>query len=444
MQLESVLIVYTIAFVLLLPILFVKGFRKKLRKKLDYSIYYIKYVLGWIIGINGDIRMGKTSLMSGLSSLCQLIIINDIDDLLNKTMKIFKYIDFNVLNDQLKNYYETVIDEKIGYPDFEKITEMVLEIYQLDGDSIHYDMIGHKKIRKLILDYIFSYYCLEIRNNFVQSKTPFYSNITHQFNLKLNLEWLNIRDAFKEKDYAILDWMVILIDELTDEAGAMKYLEDPKDESGAKEYRRKLGQIHQERNRIISTKQDVMDEIKKFRNLTHSNLVIDERVSTLGNHMWIYHLIEFVCNIPILLLKLFVINPIFIWSKLTRKGLSWGDIYKYYHDKTGIIRKQESKLYYYKMFFQSIGYNRYQGYKLKRAEDIERVTADRDYFDLVIPTKYCWGTYNTHYYASMQEDLLNNSTTQTSEVNPFKKINFFIKDKVTEQEQNGVGEFEFN
>jgi len=382
--------------------------------------------------------------MSGLASLCQIIIINEIQDLLNKTMKIFKEIDFNVLNEELKVLYENVIDAETDYPDFDRITDLILDRYNLDGESLHFDMVGHKKIRKLIVDYIFSFYCLEIRNNFVQSKTPFYSYITHNFNLSLDMNWLRIREAHKNKDYAILDWMVELIDESTDELGAMKYLDDIKDESGQKEYRRKYGQIHQERNRIITTKQDVMDEIKKFRNLTHSNLVIDQKVSTLGNHMWIYHLIEFVYYIPVNLLKLFVINPIFLWSKITRKGLSWHEIYDYYHHKTGLIRKQESKLYYYKMFFQSIGYNRYQGYELKRAEDIEKVSADRDYFDLYIPTRFCWGTYNTHYYAPMQEDLLKNSNTHTSEVNPFEKLSFFGNNDETLKEQNGDDDYEFN
>ena len=150
------------------------------------------------------------------------------------------------------------------YPDFDQLTEAIMDAHKLKGEGLHYNMVGQVKIQKLILDYIFGLYVLNVRNNYVQSKTPFYSNVTHNFSLGLNIEWLKIREAYKNKDYAILDWMVILIDELTDEAGAMTYMDDLKDLAGAKEYRRKFGQIHQERNRMISTKQDVMDEVKSI------------------------------------------------------------------------------------------------------------------------------------------------------------------------------------
>jgi len=437
-MLFNLIIVYAIVLALMLPFIFVKSYRITLKMRMNYSLYYIRVVLGWIIGINGDIRMGKTSLLSGLSSMCVMLIMSDIEALMDKTMRIFKKIDFNEFNKIL-----TEVFNEVKYPDFEALTEEILESYQIDGDGMFFNMVGHIEYRKLILDYVFAFYVLNVRNNFVQSKTPFYSNVTHNFSMKLNLEWLKIREAYKNKDYAILDWMVILIDELTDEAGAMAYLDDIKDLAGAKEYRRKMGQIHQERNRIISTKQDVMDEVKKYRNLTHSNLVLEEKVSTVGNHMWIYHILEFIHGIPVWFLNTFVIKPKFIWSLIRRKGLTYYDVYKPYHDKVGLIRNNESKLYYYKIFFDSIGYNKYYGFKLKRAEDIERVSSEKDEFKLYIPTYYCFGTYNTHYYSYMQKELLENSNTATSEVNPFVKKSFFNGDQESSDQKEGDA-FEFN
>lgn len=439
----EIIIVYSIALLLLLPFIFVKSKRIILSSKFSYAIYFVKNVLGWIIGINGPIRVGKTSSQSGLSSICQIIIIQEINELLDRTMKIFKMIDFNELhNDLIKKFDES---EHKPYPEFEVITDEILIKYKLNGEALHFNMIGNIKVRKLILDYIFAYYCLMIRNNFVQSKTSFYSNITHQFSINLNTDWLKIREAYKSKDYAILDWMVILIDELTDEASAMSYLSDIKDEQGGKEYRRKFGQIHQERNRIITTKQDVMDEVKKYRNLTHSNLILEDKVSTTGNHMWIFHIIKFFNQMPERLLKIFIIIPRFLFRKITFRFIPYHQIYKYYHDKVGWIRKQESKLYYYKMFFDSIGYNRYSGYILKQAEDIERSKADRDLFTIYIPTIYCWGTYDTHFYKDMQIQLLKNSNTKPDIENPFVKKTFFEpKESLTNQiKEIGDDNFEF-
>ena len=53
------IITYSVVFLLLLPIFYIRMYRVNLKRKYNYSVYYVKSVLGWIIGINGDIRMGK-------------------------------------------------------------------------------------------------------------------------------------------------------------------------------------------------------------------------------------------------------------------------------------------------------------------------------------------------------------------------------------------------
>lgn len=442
----NIIIIYTVNLILVLPLLIVRSSALKYSLRFQRTIYYVQYVLGWIIGINGPIRTGKTSLLSGLSSVCQIIITNEIQDLLKRTMKIFKHIDFNHFNAYLDQIYSK--DKELI--DFDLLTNVMLEMFNLDGEKLHYTLIGNIKVKKLITDYIFAYYCLHVRNNYVQSKTPFYSNITHNYSLELNTKWLGIREAYKHKDYAILDYMVILIDETTDEAGAMAYLDDVKDETGAKEYRRKFGQIHQERNRIITTKQDVMDEVKRFRNLTHSNLVIDQKVKVVGQYPLIYKTLEIITKMPLVLLHVFKIYPR-LFGRLLLSVITFGkiqrhskhDLLTYYYQKTGLKRNIENKLYYYKNFFTSIGYNHYYGFILNRAEDIEKSTADREEFSFYIPTPYCFGTYDTHYYKEMQKELLDASTTTPKESNPFIKSPFFSNHDVASTSQEGDDEFEF-
>lgn len=420
-----------------LPFIAVMTSSKIYRYQFRRSIGFVKNILGFIIGINGPIRVGKTSFQSGLSSICQIITMNNIQELMDKTKMIFKEIDFNEFNSLLIELFPTT-DE---LPDFDQLTIFFLEYYSLDVKGIHYDMLGQISIYKLILDYIQAFWVLVIRNNFVQSKTPFYSHITRNYNMNLETDWLKIREAYQKKNYAIYDWITLLIDELTDEAGAMEYLNDVKDESGGKEYRRKFGQIHQERNRIITTKQDVMDEVKKYRNLTHSNLVIDEKVKIVGNHMWIYNIFEYLLMKRIKTIRFIKIFPRFIWSKLRREGLSLSDIEDEYRNRVGKYRKIENKLYYIKHFFKSIGYNRYYGFIIKRAEDIERSKADRDEFAMYIPTVYCFGTYDTHLYKTMQNELLSKSQVISSEVNSFDEKKYFQKSEAIAQE--GVDEYAF-
>ncbi len=442
----NIIIIYILNILLVLPLLIVRASALNYSMRFQRTIGYVQHVLGWIIGINGPIRTGKTSLLSGLSSISQIIIMNEIQSLLTRTIKIFKRVDFNHFN----SYLDELFSDQEENIDFELITDVMLEIFKLDGEKLHYTMIGNIKVRKLITDYIFAYYCLHVRNNFVQSKTPFYSHITYNYNLELNTRWLGIREAYKNKDYAILDYMVILIDETTDEAGAMAYLDDIKDEAGGKEYRRKFGQIHQERNRIITTKQDVMDEVKKYRNLTHSNLVIDQKVRVVGHHPIIYKVAEFITKLPLLFLYIFKIYPrligrniLFLMTFGRIQRHSKHDLITYYFQKTGLKRNIENKLYYYKNFFTSTGYNHYYGYILKRAEDIDKITADREEFSFYIPTIYCFGTYDTHYYKEMQKELLDNSQTVATESNPFIKNPFFSQDDVASTSQEGDDKFEF-
>ena len=302
-----------------------------------------------------------------------------------------------------------------------------------------------RSVRKYILDYVQAVFVYNVRQNFVQSKTPFYSHITGNWNLELEVDWLSIKDAYRNKDYAILDWVVILIDELTDEASAGMWQEDVKDLSGAKEYRRKFGQIHQERNRLITSKQDVMDEVKKYRNLTHSHLIVDEKVSTVGNHYWIHSLAEKILSIYLFLHKYFFVKVKYYFNKIRKKikGVSFDDYYESYCNEVYIIRKVSNYLYYLKQFLTSIGYNRYFGRVLQRAEDIEKVSADVEHFHLLIPSLECWGTYDSHYFKSMQQDLIKNSSTIAKELKPNFNPNFFEDEDLKKYTDKGDGNFEF-
>jgi hypothetical protein len=452
-ELTMMIIVYSINFLLLLPFIIVKTQSKIFQYQFHRTIAYVKNKLGIIIGINGPIRVGKTSLQSGLSSVCQIITIQEISDMMSRTKVIFNHIDFNEFDALAMN----ILLQFQGLPEFDVLANEFLNHYDLDGNAIHYDMIGQVTTEKLILDYLYALWVMNIRNNFVQSKTPFYSHITGTYNMNLETDWLNIRDAYKNKNYAIHDWMTLLIDELTDEAGAMEYLSDVKDQKGGKEYRRKFGQIHQERNRMITTKQDVMDEVKKYRNLTHSNLVIDEKVQMVANFMWIYNIIAYFMNQKISMILFFRVLPVFLRGRfkallvnpfrllLKKPSISWityDELKEIHRNRIGRFRHIENKLYYMKQFFKSIGYNRYVGFNIKRAEDIERSTAERDEVILYIPTHLCFGTYETHLYRSYQTDLLKRSEVISHEVNSYKDKQHLMT-KVDDVSPEGIDDLDF-
>lgn len=443
----TIIVLLIVDILLLLPFIIIFRKNAELKTAFDRTIYYFKSKMGFVISVNGPIRTGKTSSQSGLSSIAQLLIIQDIQELIEKTKMIFPNLDFNEIDNLIMNYYSKfTFKNKDDFPDFDLIANQIILLNDLDPKSYINNFIGNSNVNKLILDYCQALFAINVRNNFVHSKTPFYSHITGKFNLEFDVEWMSIRNAYKNKKYAIYDWTVILIDEVTDEAGSGNFHESLKDLSGAKEYRRKMGQIHQERNIIITTKQDVLDEVRKYRNLTHTNLLLEDRVSTVGNYYFIYSFIKKIISIYLFIHKHLVVKLKYLKQKYVKKNkvCNFGEFYEFYCNKTSVIRNSNNYLYYLKEFLTSIGYNRYYGKVLKRAEDIDKVSADTEEFYLFIPTMYCWGTYDTHLYKSMQTDLIKKSEVISKEIVPELDPHFFEEESNNSQtEDKGGDRFEF-
>ena len=89
------IIIMIINIILIIPFLIIKRERNQLYDHFMYSINYVAVKLGFIISVNGPIRIGKTSLQSGLGHISERIIIENILDLIEKTKMIFRKISFN-------------------------------------------------------------------------------------------------------------------------------------------------------------------------------------------------------------------------------------------------------------------------------------------------------------------------------------------------------------
>ena len=257
----------------------------------------------------------------------------------------------------------------------------------------------------------------------------FYSHVTASFNYDYKLDQQKIFDAFSNRDYAIYDYMIELIDEASDEIGANKRFEDIKEESGDKEYRRKYGQIHQERNRMISTKQDVKDEIKRFRTLTQSNLWLPNKIDIQGNFKFTYELIESSIDLIFKIYKVIKLFIPYMYKKFTNKDfkdLEYETYKSQAFEKVNIERNIRNKLLHIKWFFKSIGYNHYEIWNYPSEDDVKK--RDPIYYDKLkfyIPTIYCFGTYETHFYRMIQDELLKISETQSTEINNFLNPSYF-------------------
>ena len=422
---QTIILLLLMNTALLAPLVFIIIKREYFKHKYELS-KKLASLLGFLISINGAIRAGKTSFQSGLSHIFQIEIEEKLKNLLLEVRIIYKKIDFQRINNLLDELFK-----KSSYPNFKEAHQLVtknLKQYNMSRSLIH-NFLSSRTSYEMLKDYIFAYWVLNYRKNYVHSKTNFYSHITASFNYDYDIEQQKIFEAYTLKDYAIYDFMVELIDEASDEIGANKRYEDVKEESGNKDYRRKYGQIHQERNRMITTKQDVKDEIKKFRTLTQSNLWLPSQIKVVGDFKFTYELISFLLQLGLSIYRFINIWIPYMYKRITDKNYKdiEYEVYKDNHFSTiNIERKILNKLLHIKWFLKSIAYNTYEIWNYPSEDDVKK--RDPIYYDKLkfyIPTIYCFGTYETHFYRMIQEELLNVSETQSTEINMFFNPSYF-------------------
>lgn len=422
MTIETYLIVLiVINFILLSPFLFINFSVTYQKYQFNNSIFYAQYALGYLLSIIGKIRIGKTSLLSGLSHLFQIVIINKNQETIDDIQKIFYFIDFNDFDNIL--FTEFLNDNN----DFNDLTNIILNLYEFNGDHLVYDFLSFKKVKQYIYDYIEAFHTLNIRQQYVYSKTFIYSHITNKANLKYNLEWTKIKEAYKNKRYGIYDNFVELIDESTDDLGAGNNFDDIKDETGAKEYRRKYGHLHREKNYFITTKQDSTDEVKRFRNLTQSNIEIIEKVNIVGSFKMLNYLLNKLKGIPD------TVNNIRFNIIAVFKGLIEDEKRLPYLNRknksTQFGKKFQNKIYYIQKFLFSQSYCSFKTNIYLNEQDVGKENSKNkiyyEPFNFVIPLRYCFGSFNTHQFQYIQDELINNSTLKLDDLDKsimFKSI----------------------
>lgn len=447
------LIIVAIDIVLIIPLVSYFGSRKFLSILYNKSIAQIDG-LGYLNSINAPIKTGKTSLGHGISHILQILTMNKIEEMFDRTKKMFKYIDFNQLDDFIMSdfvsQYEAII-EACENPSIEMINikKTIQNLFLHFGfkDRLIYDFINIKPFSYWMYKYAEGLFVMYIRSNFVQSKTKVYSHITGKFNYTYDLNDQKIYLAYQKGEFAIYKYMVEMIDEASDDIEAEKWREEK--DSGAKEYRRKYAHIFEETNRMITIKQDSSDEIKKFRSLHQSNLYIIEKVDQRGTGRDLFAIIKTILYIPVsfykLRLKMAFGFKYMIHFIRTREKLDYGQFESTRYAMINIQRKIDNKLYYVDMFLKRIAFNRFHVLNYPSEEDVGK--RDPVYYTemtLYIPTIYCWGVFDHIEYKTIYEDLMNVSNKHANEVNYYVRENYFEKKGVDKHDRDSTVEVDFN
>jgi hypothetical protein len=436
----QMIITISLNIILGIPLILTAINRTFLNRLFEIACAYFKQ-LGFLDSINGVIRVGKTSLQSGLKHIGELEIIDQLESMILKTKQVYSHIDFRDLDQLLEQRFTNiwpgyfVIDVEYQL-EFDILTQDIIKWFEVHENmnlstSIIYNFTSSKTSQKYIEDYVMAYFCLNFRKNFVMSKTPFYSHITGTFSYQLNPENFKINDAYKLQNYAIYDFMIILVDEYSDDYAASARYDDMKETSGVKDYLRKFGQIHQERNKLITTKQDVKDEMKKLRNLTQSNLWIPTKVEQRGISRLLLKVITFFYTFYFFFYDLTIVRYRMVKFNLEQKKMGldpydFDDYLEHDYKRVNLKRHVEHRLLHIDWFLFSIGFNKYEVWNYSSEEDVKK--RDPQYYQKMmfyIPIQFCFGTYDTHYWRMIQKEQLLNTQEVSNESNWFEEVKYF-------------------
>lgn len=380
----------------------------------------IVYGFGFLISLIGDIGSGKSSGQSALTHAFVIKFQNDIVTLMNKIKTIYKSLDFNDIDEFL---FSKFMSESIDLNDTVKDLIQTFNI----TENLIFDFNTYKSTYENFKDYAFGFYVLYIRNNYVYSVTTIFNRLTSNFNMKLNLDWHKIKKAYKNNDYSIEDYAVELIDEASDELASAFWREVEKDEDGSKEYRRKYRHIHQERNRMIDTRQDSTDMIKRFRNLTQTHIEMVE-TKYLFTFKGLFVIIESFMNSHMFLYKIFKLYiPYFFYRiKRLRTGISYQEFYDKKYAYINKLRNKQNRILYYEWFLRSLGIVRFIAKKYYSAEDVGKISPEtHELLKLYFPSQWAFGTYQQFAFKGIQEQLLKIRKSNNTEVNVFFQPSFF-------------------
>ena len=380
---------------------------------------------GYLQGISGKISAGKTSLASGLSHVYQLDILEKIQKLLKEYQTYLHQIEFSMFNDRL---YELLVTH--GIKNYYKITDLIMDEFDL-RDTPVYNYLNFTTMREMTKSYTIAFAAL-LRNNFVASKTRFFSRITNTMNLDYDITQQDIYKIFETGDYFIEDYLVEIIDEAQDDNASANWREQ--ETTGRKQYRNKYRHIHEQNNFMIGIKQDESDEVKKQRTLYQTNIKITESVQVIFVYRYLYKIFEWLYRLEDAPYRLFKLRIPYMCYYI-RNLLSY-DKYSFQaycdarYDKPSITRNVDHKLLFLRWFLESLNYNVFHVQIAHDVDDLNKESKSET-IKLVIPTIYCF-TYPRFEFNKIQTDLLEKSNKDGSiERNLFKNPEFFnIEEKV--------------
>ncbi len=393
------------------------------------TFYTIVSSFKWLMSVSGKVGSGKTSIVSGISHVLQYHLLNKTREVMKSYQVHFNTIDFELYNNDL---YQLLNEYSIK--NIYLIADLLMDHYQIRDYPI-YNFLNFTTSREFTKEYIYAFEAM-VRNNFVASKTRFFSRVTNTLNLEYDIEQQNLYQVINTGNYNIPNYLLEIIDESSDDNAAASWREH--EETGRKQYRNKIRHIHEESNYMISIKQDSTDEVRKQRSLYHTNIEV-ESVEVIFVFKRLYRLIEHLFRYQDFSYRLFKLRLPYtfycISNILKYDKHSYGSYVDQFYDKPNPSRDVDHKLHFVKKFLQSLSYN---VYRVSITDDVDNIKKESkvETLELVFPSLHCFA-YPKYEYNHIQTELMSASIKDGSiESNLFQNPKFFEKTErtVTEHE----------
>jgi hypothetical protein len=424
MQRNQLIILIVLGVILLILLVFPFYLTRptsKLRFQFRKTSYILTSLIGYLNSITGKVGAGKTSFASGVSHILQMHLIDKMTSLMKDYQTFFNKINFDEFNNLL---YHLISVYKINQVLL--ITDIIMHQYEIENRPI-YNFLNFSTTREFTKQYVFAFDAM-VRNNFVASKTRFYSRITHSMNLEYDIRQQDLYEVYQTGNYNIQNYLVEIIDEAQDDNAAAKWREQ--EETGRKQYRNKIRHIHEETNYLISIKQDSSDEVKKQRSLYHLNIDLDEKVQVVSTQKRLERFIERILRLRDFNYRLFNLKlpylKYYLKNILSYERYSYDAFIDSMYDKPNPMRDVNHLLQFIKWYLKSLNYNVYSVEITQNSDDLKKESKTQKY-QFVIPSIYCF-SYPKFEFNHIQTELLAKSTIDGSiEHNLFQNPTFFEK-----------------
>lgn len=395
------LIVFGIILAIILTTLLVQYILiKNIKKQLKYSHYFVDNEVGYITYICGTVGAGKTTLGCGITNYLNETLIKKAIDIVKSFTTIYYDFDFNkaydIVNQQfdLKNYNANTITKIVLKDDQYKILgNMFYSNYMKDRVPTFKQLEGFIDALLSLIRYNYVYYY----------HRGFYSHITNKYAYDFTPDMIEIKDRAISKDYKIFTYSIIFEDEkqLSNKINT-NFHQIAKEDAGSDMFLRLIRQLGKGTIYYLTTSQEFTRAVKVERALATSILYITKRrtINPYFIKTTFYRFIEWFFK--------------FIY-RIKNKILKRKDLFDGYLYKSNIVKRiifkinQQQKKLYSKIFLE------YTIIKYNSAEDVgkrkEIATYGAEETKLTFPIKYCFGSIDTYAFSSIQDYLINDSTS---------------------------------